>query len=133
MQSVQTKMRAKARTLSIIGAVAFLSGYVIAVISGIWWPEHGGLIATLVILGLLVGLFNIAGGEIVPYLVAAIALILIGGTQAFTPLNLVVDGMGDRVNQIVRMMAIFTAPAAVLQSVRAGIILARPGDVTKPD
>ena len=123
----KAQIQAKARTLSIIGAVAFLSGYVMAIITGIWWPDNSGLIATLVILGLIVGLLNVTAGEIVPYLVAAIALVLICSADVFTPLNLVVDGMGERVNTIVRTMAIFTAPAAVLQAVRAGIILARPG------
>lgn len=116
------------RFLSILGAIAFFGGCVVALISGLWWPENGGLVATLVILGLLVGFLNVTSREIVPYLVAAIALVLIGGTQAFTPLNLVADGLGERVNQIVRMMSIFTAPAAVVQAIRAGMLLARPGE-----
>jgi hypothetical protein len=116
------------RLLSIFGAIAFIGGYALSVIAGIWWPENGGLIATLVILGLLVGFLNVTSREIVPYLVAAIALVLIGNTQAFTSLNLVAGGLGERVNQIVHMMAIFTAPAAVVQAIRAGMLLARPGE-----
>ena len=121
------------RVFSIIGAIAFFSGYVIAVIAGIWWPENGGLIAVLVILGLLVGSLNVTSKEVVPYLVAAIALVLIGSNQVFTPLNLVVDGLGERVNLVVRMMAIFTAPAAVIQAIRAGMVLARPGEAAQVD
>ena len=117
-----------ARPLSVVGAAAFMSGYIIALIAGIWFEETGGLIATLVIMGLVVGFLNISGREVVPYLVAAIALVLIGSTQVFTPLNLVVEGLGEDVNQIVRMMAIFTAPAAVVQAIRAGMVLARPGE-----
>ena len=132
VQKIETKFDALSntygRTLSVVGAAAFLSGYIIALIAGIWWPETGGLIATLVILGLIVGFLNVTNREVVPYLVAAIALILIGGTQVFTPLNLVIDGLGEDVNQIVRMMAIFTAPAAVVQAIRAGMVLARPGE-----
>lgn len=100
----------------------------ISVIAGIWWPDNSGIIATLAVLGLVVGIFNITTREIIPYLVAAIALVLIGTAQPFTPLDDVWDGLGRRSNDIVGLMAIFTAPAAVIQAIRAGISLARPGD-----
>ena len=119
------------RTLSIIGATAFGAGYLLSVIAGLFFPENGAIIAALVLLGLLVGAVNITSEEVVPYLVAAIALVLIGNTQAFTQLNLVVSGLGEQVNQVVRMMATFTAPAAVIQAVRAGMRLAAPGESTK--
>lgn len=116
------------RAFGVIGAAAFLAGYGLAVIAGLWFPDNGALVATLVIVGLVVGAMNLTSREIVPYLVAALALILIGNTQAFTALNLAVDGLGERLNGIVRMMAVFTAPAAVLQALRAGMLLARPGE-----
>ncbi|MBI2872416.1 MAG: hypothetical protein HYY00_04410 [Chloroflexi bacterium] len=112
---------------TIAGAVSFIAGYGIAVIGGIWWPDSSGLIATLVIMGLIVGVFNVTAREVVTYLIAAIALVLVGNLHAFTPLNSVVGGLGDRVNDVVGMMAIFTAPAAVIQAVRAGVAMARPG------
>jgi hypothetical protein len=108
--------------------VAFIAGYTISVIAGIWWPDHAGLIATLVLLGLVVGLLNITGREIIPYLVAAIALVVVGNFEAFESLNLAVSGLGDKVNDIVAMLAIFTAPAAVIQAIKAGIVLSRPGE-----
>lgn len=101
--------------------------YLLAIITGLFFEENGTLILILVLTGLLVGLFNVTHSEIVPYLVAATALIVIGGTQVFTPLNLVADGLGEDLNLIVRMMAIFTAPAALIQAMRAGMHLARPG------
>ncbi|MBI4298767.1 MAG: hypothetical protein HY666_03305 [Chloroflexi bacterium] len=113
--------------LFLSGAVSFY-GYVIALIAGVWWPYNAGLIATLVIMGLVVGLLNITAKEVMPYLVAAIAVVLIGNFEAFSSLNLVIAGLGDKINDIVAMMAIFTAPAAVVQAVRAGITLAKPGD-----
>ena len=113
--------------LSILALVAFIAGYAISVIAGIWWPDNAGVIATLVVLGLVVGLLNITGREIIPYLVAAIALVVVGNFEAFESLNLAVDGLGDKVNDIVAMLAIFTAPAAVIQAIKAGIVLSRPG------
>lgn len=116
------------RVLSAVGAGAFIAGYLIAAITGLWWSDNSGLILLLVILGLVVGILNVTTKEVLPYLVAAMALVLIGSNQVFTPLNLVVDGLGERVNLVVRMMAVFTAPAAVIQAIRAGMMLARPGE-----
>ncbi|MDO8751056.1 MAG: hypothetical protein Q7K03_07920 [Dehalococcoidia bacterium] len=116
------------RTISIIGATAFCFGYIFSIIVGLWWPENGVAIATLVIVGLIVGFLNVASREVVPYLVAAVALVVIGNLQAFNPLNLVVDGLGDRVNEVVRMMATYTAPAGVIHAVRAGMLIAAPGE-----
>lgn len=116
-----------------LGAILFLGGYLLAIITGLFFEENGALVLLLVLLGLAVGFMNITHTEVVPYLVAAIALIVIGGTQVFTPLNLAIDGLGERMNLIVRMMAIFTAPAALVQAVRAGMHLARPGDQSSRD
>ena len=114
--------------LSVVAMVAFIAGYVLSIIAGIWAPDSAVLILILVILGLIVGLLNITGKEIIPYLIAAIALIIVGNFEAFTPLNDVVDGLGDYLNDIVGMMAIFSAPAAVVQAIRAGVALAKPSD-----
>ena len=121
--------------LSIIAAAAFIVGYILSVIAGIVWSEEyvpAGIILALVIMGVIVGLLNITGSEIVPYLVAAIALLVVGSFKAFTALNDVHDGLGDVINNIVRLMAIFTAPAAVIQAVRAGVVLAKPGEAEEP-
>jgi prepilin signal peptidase PulO-like enzyme (type II secretory pathway) len=112
--------------LSIIAALAFIAGYVISIITGIWSPNNSDLILTLIILGVIVGLLNITGREIMPYLVAAIALVVVGNLKAFTPLNDVRGGLGDDLNDIVRLMATFTAPAAVIQAIRAGVVLSAP-------
>lgn len=112
--------------LSIAAALAFISGYIIAIITGVWWADHDGLVLTLVLLGMVVGLLNITGREIIPYLIAAVALVVVGSFEAFTPLNEVRNGLGNDLNDIVRLMAIFTAPAAVIQAIRAGVVLSAP-------
>jgi len=113
--------------LSIAAAISFFAGYTIALVAGIWWPENGALITLLVVMGLLVGLFNVTAKEIVPYLVAAIALVLVGTSNVFEPLNNVRAGLGNDIDNVVRLMAVFTAPAAAVQAIRAGMALARPG------
>jgi len=115
------------RLLSIAALVAFIAGYTISVITGIWWSDNSGLIVTLVVLGLVVGLLNVTGGEIIPYLVAAIALVVVANFGAFESLNSAVDGLGDKLNDIVGKLALFTSPAAVVQAIKAGIVLAKPG------
>jgi hypothetical protein len=117
--------------LSMVAMVAFIAGYVLSIIAGIWLPTNQILILILVILGVIVGLLNITGKEIIPYLIAAIALIIVGNIGdggAFSPLNDVWEGLGDVLNDIVRKMAIFSAPAAVIQAIRAGVTLAKPSD-----
>jgi hypothetical protein len=121
--------------LGIGASLAFLGGYITSVVAGIWWPDHSSIIAALSVMGLVVGFLNITGREVLSYLVAAVALVLIGTTRPFTPLDDVVGGLGTNANDIVGLMAIFTAPAAVIQAVRAGIVLAGPGEYrsSEPD
>jgi hypothetical protein len=126
--SLEKWVRGHERIFGLVGAWAFAAGYVLAIIAGILWPDSGELILTLVLLGLVVGILNITQDEMLPYLVAAIALVLIGSTGVFTPLNLVADGLGEDVNLIVRMMSIFTAPAALVTAIRAGVHFAQHGE-----
>ncbi len=116
--------------LSLAAAISFVVGYVISVIGGIWWPANDGILIALVVMGVLVGFFNITGREVVPYLVAAIALILIGtaNPSPFDPLKDVNESLVENLNDVIKLMAIFTAPAALIQAIRAGVALAKPGD-----
>ena len=116
--------------LALSASISFIAGYFIAVIAGIFWPDNEAILSILVIMGLLVGLFNITGREVLPYLVAAIALVLIGTAQPFDPLRTVNDGLVDNINDVVMLLAIFTAPGALIQAIRAGIFLTSPGDYT---
>ena len=116
------------RLLSIAAAICFVVGYILAIVGGHTWPENTGIIAALAIMGIFVGLMNITAREIMPYLIASIALVLIGSAGVFLPLNKVMHGLGTDLDDIVRFLAIFTAPAATIQAVRAGISLAAPGD-----
>jgi len=116
--------------LSLAAAISFIAGYVFCVLAGIWWPGNEPIIVALCIMGLLVGFFNITGKEVVPYLVAAIALIVIGtaNPSPFQPLEKVSEDLYLNLQDIIKLLAIFTAPAALVQAVRAGIALASPGD-----
>ena len=116
--------------LSVAASISFFFGYVIAVLAGVLWPTNEPILITLVVMGLFVGFLNITSREVVPYLVAAIALILIGTTHPFNCFDRVNSELVENINDVTSLLALFTAPAALLQAIRAGITLSAPGDQT---
>jgi hypothetical protein len=112
---------------SYIGLLAFFVGIILAIVAGIGYHENSGITLTLVIVGILVGLLNITGKEVLPLLIAAIALIVVGLTQGFLPLNDLGGEAGTKINAIVAYLATFMAPAAVISAFRAIWAVARPG------
>ncbi len=116
--------------LGVAASISFFFGYVIAVLAGILWPTNEPILITLLAMGLLVGFLNITSREVVPYLVAAIALILIGTTHPFNYFDRVNHDLVVNINDVTSLLALFTAPAALLQAIRAGITLSAPGDQT---
>ena len=116
--------------IGIIGAIAFFAGMLLAIIGGgISEGDNGTIVLILLIMGIIVGLFNITSKEMIPFLVAAIALVVVGiGTQSFNPLNDVIDGLGRVLNGMVQFIAVLMVPAAVINAVRVVWSLAQPGD-----
>ena len=112
---------------SYIGLLAFFIGIILAIVGGIGYHDNSGITLTLVIVGILVGLLNITGKEVLPLLIAAIALIVVGLTQGFLPLNDLGGEAGTKINAIVAYLATFMAPAAVIAAFRAIWAVARPG------
>lgn len=116
-----------------IGLLAFLVGIILAIVGGIGYHDNSGITLTLVIVGILVGVLNITGKEVLPLLIAAIALIVVGTAGlggdkgAFGALNDLGGGAGTKINDIVAYIAIFITPAAILSAVRAIWAVARPG------
>lgn len=114
-----------------IGAIAFFVGVLLSIVGGIFSQDNGTIILILVILGIIIGLFNISAQEVVTFLVAAIALMVVGNA-GFAPLDKVIDGLGKALDGIVGYTGIFVVPAAIIQAVRvvvatgpAGIRVAR--------
>ena len=110
--------------LGFIGFWAFIVGLIIAVVGGILSPANTVLVVVLIILGLIVGFLNITGKEILLFLVAAIALIVIG--RVFEPLTVL--GIGKILNNILSYIAIFMAPAAVVAAIKALWAVGKPGE-----
>jgi hypothetical protein len=112
---------------AIIGTTVFSVGMILSIIAGIWWPGHENFILPLVILGIVVGVLNITAKEVVPFLIAAIALVVVGEV-GFLPLDNLVDDLGTTLTDIVVYFAIFMSPAALISAVRALVRLGFPGE-----
>jgi len=131
--SRDSEARPKWRMGAVLGALAFFIGMFTAVICGAVpdWRNSGVVVLILVILGIVVGVFNITGREIIPFLIAAIALVVVGGISggSFSALDHIeaIDGLGRALDQIVKFIAVFMVPAAVINAVRVVVELARPG------
>ncbi|MBM3156298.1 MAG: hypothetical protein FJ004_03320 [Chloroflexi bacterium] len=120
------------RMFGYIGLLAFLGGIILAIVGGAVSADNGGIVLALVIMGILVGVLNVTAKEVLPLLIAAIALIVVGGVGGgeggFGPLDDLGGEAGTKINQMVAYLATFMAPAAVISAFRAVLALARPGD-----
>lgn len=105
-----------------IGEWAFLAGVAIALLLGLFIGEAVGAWATtLIVLGIMVGILNIAEKETTAYLVAAIALLVAGsaglGSLPFTNLMNLSAMLGN--------IVLFVAPAAVIVAVKTVLTLGK--------
>ncbi len=87
--------------------VAMLVAFVTEVFNVI--PDPRVLITTLVILGFIVGLFNLTAKETTPFLLAAVALMLAG----IVNLGLI-PAIGPLLQTMLRNIVVFVVPGAIL-------------------
>jgi len=123
MESIREGGLLMNKVLGIIGFVAFILGLLVAIVGGIVAPANPGIILTLVIVGIIIGALNITGKEIIPLLLATIALIVVGGV--FEPISVL--GIGAIVDNILKLVATLMAPAAVIAAIRALWFVGFPG------
>ena len=110
--------------LSTIGFWAFIVGLVVAVIAGIVMPQNMIIIIILIVLGLVVGFLNITAKEIMLFLVATIALIVVG--NVFAPLKTL--SIGEILGNILSYVATLMAPAAIVAAIKALWSVGKPGE-----
>ena len=70
---------AKTRGVDIVGKWAFLIGVILAVVLGLFFDPTllgGWAMISLVVIGLIVGLLNIADKEVAPFLMSGVVLII---------------------------------------------------------
>jgi len=102
------------------GHWAFILGVIIAIIAGlaigfIDATTGGWITIFLVVLGVIVGFLNISEKETQPFLIATIALMLVG--TSLSGLNIV--DLGMYLTSIVSNIAAFVAPAALIVALKA--------------
>jgi len=113
-----------------IGFWAFMLGLLIAIVVGtltalgMATAIMPAIVIVLIILGLIVGFLNITAKEILLFLVATIALIVVGGV--FEPLN--EFGIGNILDRMLALVATLMAPAAVVAAIKALWAVGTPGD-----
>ncbi len=113
-----------------IGAFAFIVGVILAIVMGLAvgvmgtaeWMGYIPLI--LVLLGIIVGFLNIGDKEVMPFLVAAIALMVVGtvGTlqvpgaeeTVLGNIDTLIPPLGTVLAYIVSYITVFAAPAALI-------------------
>ncbi|MBT4538999.1 hypothetical protein HOI26_00820 [Candidatus Woesearchaeota archaeon] len=94
-----------------IAHYTFFIGLVIAILAAFFRSYIGPqvLVTTLVVLGLIVGLFNLTAKETTPFLLAAIALMLAG----IVNLGLI-PGIGPWLRQALSNIVVFVVPGAII-------------------
>ena len=132
---------------ALIGKYAFLACVIIAIIAGLAigymvWDYHvanptavslsaelgsavGYTTLVLLILGIIVGLVNIAAKEVTPFLIAAIALSVTKGAAFQIPLSYAHALLGWWASFIIDFIVAFVAPAAIILAIKAIYSLAR--------
>jgi hypothetical protein len=114
--------------MSKVGFLAFILGFILAIVAGIISAHNGsqytGVLITLIVLGVLIGLLNITAKEMTLFLLATVALIVAG--NVFGPLTLL--SLGKYLDSILGDVAALMAPAAVVVAVKALWNASKPGD-----
>ncbi len=106
--------------LPMVGSVSFIVGLIIAVLAGAFLGIGPITLWILVLLGILVGLLNVPGGEATGFLVAAIALLVVGSSSLGA-----LPGVGDLISGALQGIVVFVAPAAIIVAIKQIYGLAR--------
>lgn len=108
-----------------VGGWAFILGIVIAIIAGLIAGyldivTAGYIALVLVILGLIIGFLNLNDKEMQPFLIAAIALMLMQmSAGGLVLLDKVINGLGTILASMVSNIAVFVMPAALVVALKA--------------
>lgn len=99
-----------------VGKWAFIVGIVLAILTGFFAISYIGLV--MFILGLIVGFLNINDKEVHDYLVAVIALLVIG-VSAFQSIDTLNGALGSWMETIVTNFMAFVAASGLVVAIKA--------------
>ena len=105
-----------------LGKWAFVIGIIIAIAAGFFAIPKLAII--LFVLGLIVGLLNITGEEAVSYLIAVIALLIIGiaTAEGFSFLGV---AFSDKILTILGNFIAFIAPSGLVVAIKVVLSMAK--------
>ena len=111
------------------GEYAALLCIIVAVLAGLATPwlaatTAGYIAILLVVLGIIIGLTTISEKEVTAFLITTIVFVVGAGALPFTPINAVAAPLGTLLNAIVRNIAVFVMPAALIVGFKAVYALA---------
>ena len=110
--------------MRMIGFWAFIAGLIVSLICGIVLPQNTTIIVVLIVLGIVIGFLNITAKETLLFLVATIALVVVG--NVFAPLSVL--SIGKVLGNILGYVATLMAPAAIIAAIKALWAVGKPGD-----
>ena len=108
-----------AKNKNLIGSWSFLIGVILAIILGIAAEISTGWIVVLVIIGIAVGLLNIADEEVEPFLLSGAVLIIasVFGQNIF--------GTVPMLNRVLHALLALFVPATVIVAIKNVFTIAR--------
>jgi len=110
---------AKGKNKNMLGSWAFLVGFVLAIVIGLFGTLTANLVIALAVIGLIVGLLNIADEEAAPFLMAGAVLVIVAtfgqNVMASVP----------AANGILQALLALFVPATLIVAVRSVFSLAR--------
>tara|TARA_Y100000310_G_scaffold247142_1_gene252671 strand:- start:297 stop:719 length:423 start_codon:yes stop_codon:yes gene_type:complete len=114
-----------------LGRYAYILGVLIAVVLGIfslYISDTAVLVLTsfIVIFGLLVGLLNVAEGQIKDFLLYSVVLIIAAGMGSVGTTLVSVSGVGILLDGVFSYLLMFLVPATAVVSLKAVLNLAKP-------
>jgi len=110
---------AKTRSMDVLGKWAFLVGVLLAVVLGVLGPVTGTWAMVLVVVGIIVGLLNVADREVMPFLMSGAVLIIASALGG----NLM--GNVPYVGSVLDALLAIFVPATVIVAVKNVFGLAR--------
>lgn len=138
-QMITKLLRGLKLEMGLISKWAYLLFVVIAVVMGLVvgymaWSEggwdavatvNGWVLLVLVVLGIMIGLTTITAKEVMPFLIATIALAVAAGANVWEPLCAVHDLLYFWATGILNYIVAFAAPAAVIIAIKEILTIAK--------
>lgn len=118
---------------------AFIAFVVIAIVMGLvmgylaynldpnFDKIDGWVTLVLLVLGIIIGLVSITVEEVQPFLIAAIALIVVSSANVWAPLNNIHGLLYHWAVSILHYITAFAAPAVVIIAIRSVLKMAKKG------